>query len=618
MFALFRTGLGLICCLLCPLWLHAAAPKGFVLHAEKTQFRETGTYAEVQAFCRAMRQQHPHAVRCLQFGQSAEGRPLLAMVVSQSGVLDAPRVRQRQLPVTLVIGGTHAGEIDGKDAGMILIRDLLAQPQAYPPLKQQVLLFVPVFNVDGHERPRAYNRPNQNGPRLQGERVTAQRINLNRDWMLAQTPEMQAMLQLLGQWDPLVTLDMHVTDGLRFRHDVSLSVSAMFTGTPSLKRLAEDFEDALIEHIEAKGHHPLDFTPVLVDLDDPSQGFMKDADAPRFSHVYASVRNRLGILVENHAWDSYGQRIQTSRDVLISAIDLVAKTGSALRRMARLADEQATRLQGQVVHLDWKNALEIGNNLPTGKMDVLGYAYTVHSDAPVVGGKHISYHLDRPETWSIPLFGDILPLNEATVTLPQGGYLVPAAWAPLVKPHLDRHGIVYKKLRQALRQQAVEEIRVDVEQITFDTSTYQGRLRSYVRGEWRPARGSLPAGSLYVPIAQPKGMLVAHLLEPLGPDSLSTWGLFNTAYEVNDHVANHRQLQLAQWMHAGDPVIRELYGDQLHSNLNSLREEYQDRLERDDRFREDPESRVEFWMSGLPHHDPNINLYPILRTDQRY
>ena len=618
MLAFCRSGFLLLLCCFSPIWLWAETPKGLMLHAEKSQFKESGPYAEVIAFCKAMRQQHPSWVRCLKFGQTAEGRPMMAMVVNQTGALTPQAARRQQLPVTLVIGATHAGEIDGKDGGMLMVRDLLQQAKAQTPLQRQVLLFVPVFNVDGHERPRAYNRPNQNGPRLQGERVTAQRINLNRDWMLAQTPEMRAMLQLVNQWDPLVTLDLHVTDGLRYRHNVSLSVSAMFTGTDSLRQLAEKFEDDLIQSIQAKGHRPLDFTPVLVDLDDPSQGFMVDADAPRFSHVYASVRNRLGILVENHAWDTYAQRLQTTQDVLSSALELVATNAQELRRLTRIADQQATQLQGQVVHLDWKNALEIGNNLPTGIIDVLGYAYTVHSDAPVVGGKHITYHLDQPETWSIPVYQDILPINEATVTLPQGGYLVPAAWAHAVKPHLDTHGIVYKTLRQALKNKAVEEIRVDVEHIAFDTSTYQGRLRTYVRGEWRSARGDLAVGSLFVPISQPKGMLVAHLFEPLAPDSLSTWGLFNTAYEVNDHVANHRQLQLARWMHAGDPVIRELYGEHVHSRLSNLREEYQDRLDRDDRFREDPESRLEFWMSGLPHHDPSFNLYPVLRTDQRY
>jgi hypothetical protein len=298
-------------------------------------------------------------------------------------------------------------------------------------------------------------------------------------------------------------------------------------------------------------------------------------------------------------------------------LDLVAQQGPELRRLAQIADEQATQLQGQVVHLDWKNALEIGNNLPTGTMDVQGYNYTLHTDAPIVGGKHITYHTDQPTTWSLPVFQDILPVNEATVTLPQGGYVVPAAWVYVVKPHLDTHGIAYKVIAKTLKQRHVEEIRVDVDHITFDTSSYQGRLRSYVTGEWRPSINEIPAGSLFVPIAQAKGMLVAHLLEPLGPDSLSTWGLFNTAYEINDHVANHRQLQLAQWMHAGAQEIHDLYGPEVHRNLSQMREEYKERMERDDQFRDDPQARLDFWMNGLPHQDPSYNLYPILRTDQR-
>jgi len=123
-------------------------------------------------------------------------------------------------------------------------------------------------------------------------------------------------------------------------------------------------------------------------------------------------------------------------------------------------------------------------------------------------------------------------------------------------------------------------------------------------------------GSLFVPIDQPRAPLVAHLLEPASPDSLSTWGLFNTAYEVTDHVASHRQLQLVQWMYHADERIRDLYGEALYQRLPQLRVEYEERLQRDLSFHADPELRLDFWMSQLPHHDPGYNLYPVWRTHQ--
>ena len=124
-----------------------------------------------------------------------------------------------------MIAGTHSGEIDGKDASLIYLKELLDNSDPRNPLNDMTVVWIPVFNVDGHEHRGRFQRPNQDGPFEQGERTTARRINLNRDWMLAQTPEMQSMLRLVNAWDPAVTIDLHVTDGLRFRHDVSLTVT---------------------------------------------------------------------------------------------------------------------------------------------------------------------------------------------------------------------------------------------------------------------------------------------------------------------------------------------------------------------------------------------------------
>ena len=585
------------------------------LQSERSQFQETGTYDEVERLCVQWSQRFPHWVRCQTLGQTAEGRAIRALVVSKSGALQAASARRQNIPVMLVIGGTHSGEIDGKDASLMLTRTLLQSSAADNPLRQMVLVLVPVFNVDGHERRSRFNRPNQNGPREQGERTTAQRINLNRDWMLGQTPEMTAMMQLINQWDPLVTLDLHVTDGVRFRHDVSLSMSPMFGTDEALQAASDKFGADMIKRLQAKGHTPLDFTPVLVDLENPRAGIMRDADAPRFSHVYAVLRNRLGLLVEDHAWSPYAQRVQTSKDVLIAALELMAKDGRQLLKVATQADDHSESMRSETVALDWHNMLEMDIDIPTGYADLLGYEYTTHTQAPVVGGRHITYHLNRPEVWHTPVYSDIQPVNDAIVTLPQGGYLIPAGWTSVVLPYLQKHGITFQVIPRNLKNIDVQALHIKPEDITFESRTFQGRLRTHLHGEWLNSREDLLQGSIYVPIRQPRALLVAHLLEPVSPDSLSRWGLFNTAYEITDHISNHRQLQIAQWMYREDRRIRDRYGETLHKKLPELRKEYQTRMDRDDRFREDPEQRMDFWIREIPYHDPGYNHYPILRIN---
>jgi hypothetical protein len=586
------------------------------LQAEITQFRRTGSYAEVEAICKGLDKKYPEAVRCFSFGHTSEGRPIFAMAVSHSGALTPSQARRAGIPVVLAIGGTHSGEIDGKDAGLILIRDSLAKPPQNNPFKNQIFLFVPVFNVDGHERTSPYNRPNQNGPELQGERVTAKRINLNRDWMLGQSEEMNAMLQLISHWDPLLTIDLHVTDGVRFRHDVSLSMSPMFGTDDALHAASNEFSVDMMTRLQSKGHHPLDFTPVLLDFENPRAGIMRDADAPRFSHVYAVLRNRIGLLVEDHAWDPYAKRVQTSKDVLAAALDVVSTKGQQFLKIAHEADENSVRMQSQVIALDWHNVLEEGIEIPSGQADLLGYEYTTYHDAPVVGGRHISYHLNKPEVWNVPVYSDIQPVNQSIITLPQTGYIIPAGWASVVLPYLLKHNVAYQRLSYPLKNVSVQELMVDPESIAFDTRTFQGRIRTDVKGQWENRVASLPQNSIFVPIRQERSLLAAHLLEPASPDSLSRWGLFNTAYEVTDHISNHRQLQIAQWMYGQDRRIRERYGEELHNKLSYLRKEYQTRMDRDDRFLADPDQRMDFWIREIPHHDPTFNKYPIVRINQ--
>jgi hypothetical protein len=141
--------------------------------AERSGFLKTGRYDEVVALCAKFQAAYPEAVRCIEFGRTPEGRPMLALAVSRSGALDATQAKQRSLPVLLIQGGIHAGEIDGKDAGFLALREVLDGKAAKGALDKQVLLFVPVFNIDGHERFGRWNRPNQVGPEEMGWRTTA-------------------------------------------------------------------------------------------------------------------------------------------------------------------------------------------------------------------------------------------------------------------------------------------------------------------------------------------------------------------------------------------------------------------------------------------------------------
>ena len=163
----------------------------FTLTSEKTDYKETGKYSEIKDVCFKLALKYPRSVACKVMGFTAEKREIYYLISSKQNALTPQINLKKKLPVVFIIAGTHAGEIDGKDASLLKLRELLGNKSKDNPLNKMILVWIPVFNVDGHEHRGRFQRPNQEGPFEQGERTTARRINLNRDWMLAQTKEMK-------------------------------------------------------------------------------------------------------------------------------------------------------------------------------------------------------------------------------------------------------------------------------------------------------------------------------------------------------------------------------------------------------------------------------------------
>src|SRR3569833_3130865 len=337
----------LTCLVTAVLSLLAAAPTVFAKEAplqtiaERSKFVRTGRYDEVVRLCAAYESTWHDAVRCTNFGRTPEGRPMLALVVTRSGALTPEKAREQKLPVMLMQGGIHAGEIDGKDAGFLALREMLNNEAAAGALKSFVLVFVPVFNVDGHERFGRWNRPNQVGPEEMGWRATAQNFNLNRDYTKADTPEMQAMLRLLGTWDPVLYVDLHVTDGAEFQHDVSNTLEPSYAGDPQLHPKGHELVKELNAKIAAQGSKPLDFYPTKNVDDDPASGFAAGPPQPQISTGYWAQHNRFALLVETHSWKDYPTRVRVTHNIIVALTDMMAGEGAHWRAAQHEADARA-------------------------------------------------------------------------------------------------------------------------------------------------------------------------------------------------------------------------------------------------------------------------------------
>ncbi len=567
----------------------AHAAPDLVTVSERSGFQATGRYDEVVKLCGAFQQAYPKQVKCFQFGTTPEGRPMLALAVNARGVFTPDAARKANLPVTLIQGGIHAGEIDGKDAGFLALREILDGKLAAGVLDRQVLLFVPVFNVDGHERFAKWNRPNQRGPVEMGWRTTAQNTNLNRDYVKADAPEMQAMLALVNAWDPLTYVDLHVTDGAMFQHDVSIQVEPVYSGDPEFREIGRALRANVIADISKQGSMPQSYYMSFKETDDPASGFVDGVSDPRFSTGYFQLRNRMAMLVETHSWKDYPTRVRITHNAIVSVLQQVAAHGAAWTQAARAADARATHIAGQPVALTYRTTDK------TTMVDFQGYAYT-RTMSDVSGMLMTHYDETKPQVWHVPLRDEVVA--DLQVRAPGAGYVVPAAWAQMVATKLVQHGIVFRKIDKAVDAAPVQTFRAD--QATFSPTSFESHQRLKVEGSWKPEPRNLGKGALFVPIAQPKARLVMALFEPQAPDSLLAWGEFNNAFERKEYMEEYVAEDVAREQMARDPALAA---------------EFRRKVETDPAFAKNAHARLEFFARRHPSWDERFNLYPVLRTD---
>lgn len=228
----------------------AFAQTGWETVFERSGYKSTSTYAQTDEYFTRL-SKISGAVKYETFGISPQGRELKVFLVSKDTAFTPDAAKRSGKPVLFIINGIHSGEIEGKDASMIFLREMLVDGKHREIFDNVNIVLVPIFSVDGHERSSPYNRINQNGPENMGWRVTAQNLNLNRDWTKAEAPEMQAMIKLYNAWDPDMVMDNHTTNGADYQYTVSYGLEYFPSLANNLVTLIrKDFLPFLYEKVE--------------------------------------------------------------------------------------------------------------------------------------------------------------------------------------------------------------------------------------------------------------------------------------------------------------------------------------------------------------------------------
>ena len=573
-------------------------PAEWLTPAEKSNYRTTPNYEETLAYVRRLDAVSPW-LRLSEFGRSGEGRALPLVIATKGGTDTPGAARRAGKVVVLVQACIHAGETDGKDAGLALLRDIAVTKEREGLLERAVLLFIPIYNVDGHERRGPYNRPNQNGPAEIGWRANATNLNLNRDYVKADAPETRAWLRLWGEWRPDLFIDCHVTDGADFRYTVTYQFERHQNVLPAVREWSNDFfEKRVIPTAEGFDKANL-FSPYMEFRDNryPQEGINSFIASPRFATGYVPVvRNRPALLIETHVLKDPRPRVRGTYDILRAALEEVNQDSQSLLRAVRLADEQAAAEVRDVGRKD-KVVLSVElTDKPTTKLLKTWRSKTSLSE--VSGAMRVVWE-HVPLDVEAPFYQDARPLVAVSPPL---AYVVPPQWREVIGV-LAAHGLSMRRLGEATTLE-VESYRLREAKFNpssrGDFSTFEGRVLVNFKSEPLSEKRTYPAGSVVVLLTPETARAALHQLEPDAPDSLARWGFFNSIFEQKEYVEDY--------------ILEELAREMLSKDEN-LRREFERRVASDPAFRGSSSARLRFFYERSPYWDVQMGLYPVGRIN---
>jgi murein tripeptide amidase MpaA len=584
-----------------PLSLHSQSPD-WRTPAEVSDYRTTPDYAGTVTYLERIAAADPTQVRIENFGKTGLGRDLKIVIASKDGVFDPAAIHASGRAILLVQNSIHAGEMDGKDACLALLRDIAITKTKAALLDHVVFVFIPVYNIDGHERRSPYNRINQNGPELSGWRGNATNLNLNRDYMKADAPETRAFLKMFHRWLPDFFVDDHVTDGADFQYDVTFTLDATPDVAPATaKWIQEEVTPELERQVDASGHLAFPTYITLNDDTDPAKGLGFNPDPPRFSTGQMILEDRPGLLVELHMLKDYKTRVTGNYEILRALLEVMNRDTEKLIALNREADAEAEKLGAHPLGNE-KFPLAVDANGETTPVIFHGYQYT-RALSEISGTMWVQY---SHEPWNVSL-----PMATGTKvtasTSPPAGYIVPPQWTQAIDV-LSAHDVTFRRTTAPWTGK-VERYRCSGMQ--WQDKPFEGRHPIFPGENAGSEPGhygectltsetfTFPAGSVVVPLNQRLSKVAIQWLEPDAPDSALRWGFFDPIFEQKEYGEAYVLEKLARENLAKDPALKA---------------EFEHRVQSDPRFAASPDARLEFFYERSPWFLENhVGEYPVGR-----
>jgi hypothetical protein len=527
-------------------------PTGVPLtRAERTRYAETSTHADVLAFLDSL-QARGAVMHRFSMGQTTEGRDLPVVIASRPLVRTPAEARATGKPIVYVQGNIHGGEIEGKEAVQMLLRDLLLD-EGRNVLDSIVLIAVPIYNADGNEQwgPQERQRGSQNGPERVGQRPNAQGLDLNRDYIKAEAPETRASLALFNAWDPHVFVDLHTTNGSY--HGYALTYSPSLHPSAPLGEYTRNFvlEPVRRRTLERHGFPTFDYGNFNEGrgsslTDTVKSGWFTYDHRPRFGSNYYGLRNRIAVLSEAYSHDPFDRRVAATYAFVQELLSHVAEIAEPMLRVIAAQGEHGGTMAtaGGVLGVALRSTLP--DTAPIGTIIAEDLVRTGDSTRTEPGVPRGIRRTGRYRALRIPVVTRFVPTRAWDVPL---GFVLPPQDTAAVRL-LRRHGIAVGRLERPWTGEAFFFV---VDSTSRAARPFQGHTEVLVHGEiWRNRRREIPAGSFVVDGRQPLGRLALVLLDPMTDDGLVTWNYFD------DRLVPGQEFPVLQIRHQLPTPVREV------------------------------------------------------------
>lgn len=489
----------------------------FLTKAEKSDYSSTSDYNDVLNFIDQLLKSSPY-IRIENIAVTAEGRNIPLLVIGNPLPKSPASLSNDKRIVVYVQANIHAGEVEGKEATLMFARDLLKDKDPEF-LKNVVLLICPVFNPDGNEKISPLNRTNQNGPvNGVGVRYNGQFLDLNRDAMKAESPEVRGVLtNVFNRWDPAIFMDCHTTNGSYHIEPVTFTWMVNPNGSNSLitymrDRMMPEMSKTLFNKYKVENC----FYGEFIDMIDPDKGWELDASEPRYMSNYYGIRNRLGILNENYIYADFKSRVLGCYYLIRSLMEYASIHGYEIKNMLHNIDSMTVK-RGLSPSLTDSFAVEYQVRAAPEKVTIKTFEADLITDA---NGRKNYKKSDRQKNVTIPYFIDFFPLKSVRIPF---AYLININ-DPAITGLLKMHGLKIEKLTHDSK---IQVERFDISDLKGAGRLNQGHYTNTIKGKFQADTIDFPAGTILVRTAQPLSNVASYLLEPQSNDGLVTWNFLD-------------------------------------------------------------------------------------------